>query len=252
MKFSFLKILFLVLIACAVSQAAFSQKETQAILFDEFGEVCYEDFSARYDSFANALQNDPASNAFIVFNGNKSREGANLNFVKALLNYAVIQRGLDKSRIVIFRGENLDKAKTQFWLVPAGANTPETGTAFKNEKISATSRFDSSWADFYKSEGKLDIYQDGFHNLGCDFLPNTAEFSKVLLADENLTGYLVIYGNKKSRAERVVKFAADDLVKNYKVPRKRLKTVYGGKREEPQIEFWFVPKNDKPPVVNSN
>lgn len=193
----FLKFLFGFLIISAVGQAAFSQEELEAILHDEFGKPCYEDFSARYDGFTAALYNDPTSDAYIIFYGDRSREGTNLKFVKALFHYGVVNRGIGKSRIMIFRGENQDATLTQFWRVPAGASPPQTGTAFKNEKISATSRFDSGWADFYRSEGKVEIYQDGFSNLGCDFSPNTDEFSKILLAEKDLTGYLVIYGNKK-------------------------------------------------------
>jgi hypothetical protein len=37
-------------------------------------------------------------------------------------------------------------------------------------------------------------------------------------------------------------------VNNYKVPRNRLKTIYDGNREEPEIELWFVPKGNKPPT----
>jgi len=251
MKFYILRTLFIFSISFAAFERSNARQNSEPILIDEFGKVCSEDFSARYDAFANALYNEPQSHAFIIFYGDKSSEGTNLNFIKVLSYYGVVNRGLDKSRITIFRGENMNEMQTQFWLVRDKSKLPETGNAFQSEKIKTTSLFDKGYADFYQSEGKLEIYADGFSDLGCEFSPNVGEFAGSLLSDENLTGYLVIYGNKKARAEKIVKFAVDDLLKNHKIPRNRLKTIYGGKSEEPQIEFWFVPKNDKPPVVNS-
>lgn len=261
MKNYFLKIFFAFLTISTISQICLSQdqgspqktvlpQETEARLIDEFGKLCSEDLAARYDVYLGDLLKNPAVTAYIVFHGDKSIEGTNLNFIAALTNYLKV-RGFDASRFKILRGENQDEMFTQFWLVPAGASPPKIENDFVMEKISATIRFDKSWADFYKPLGKTEIYSNYFTDWGCDFSPNVGEFSRVLLSDENLTGYLVIYGNKKSRAEKVVKFAVNDLIKNHKIPRNRLKTIYGGESEEPQIEFWFVPKNDKPPVINS-
>jgi len=246
-----LTILLILLIIPMTSQIVLSQDFKETTMMDEFGKICYEDFSARYDGFAYFLYNNPSVKGVVIFYGDKTIEGTNLNFIKALKEYALINRGINKSRFTLLRGDNQNEMKIQFWIVPTGSTPPKVEKAFEKEKISITSRFDKNFADFYKSEGKLEIYQNGFYELGCDFSPNVSEYSKTLLSDKNLTGYLVIYGNKKDRAERVVKFAVNDLVKNHKVPRNRLKTIYGGKSEEPQIEFWFVPKKDKPPVGNS-
>ncbi|MBA2493927.1 MAG: hypothetical protein H0V31_04440 [Acidobacteria bacterium] len=31
-----------------------------------------------------------------------------------------------------------------------------------------------------------------------------------------------------------------------------MKTIYSGNREEPEIEFWLVPKDNKPPAPKPN
>ena len=144
------------------------------------------------------------------------------------------------------RGENQSEMKIEFWIVPAGANPPKPAREFIEQKITSTTLFDKNWADFYKDfDGKLEIYSDGFANLGCEFSPNTEDFAKTLLLNPELIGYLVVYtkfGKGLMRGNQLANFAVRDLIKNYKVPRNRLKTIYGGNREEPQIELWFVPQ----------
>ncbi len=65
-------------------------------------------------------------------------------------------------------------------------------------------------------------------------------------------GNLIVYtkfGKGKTRANQISNFAVKDLVRNFKIPRNRLKTLFGGNREEPEIEFWLVPKGDVPPKL---
>ncbi len=142
--------------------------------------------------------------------------------------------------------------KIQFWVVPAEANPPQPQNKFILEKVTSTTRFDKSWADFNKDNGKLDIYSNGFLDLGCDFSPNQNAFAKTLLSNDELTGYLIIYtkfGKNKKYADRIASFALRELTKTFKVPRNRLKAIYGGNRKEPEIEFWFVPKDKMLPEL---
>lgn len=232
-------------------QVFFAQETPKAELIDEFGKLCSEEVMANYDNYMFHLQNNPSATGYFVFYGNDSMEGTNLTFIKYLTEIYPTLRRYDKSRIVLIRGENRGEMKTQFWIVPAGAIPPIPEKKFVQEKITSTTRFDKNWADFHKWFAKLEIYDNGFFDLGCEFSPNVNEFARILLTEKDLTGYLVIYGNNKKRAEKVAKFAVNDLVKTNKIPRNRLKTIYGGKSEEPQIEFWFVPKGNKPPEINS-
>jgi hypothetical protein len=139
----------------------------------------------------------------------------------------------------------------QFWIVPAGADVPKPEKEFAEQKITSTTLFDKNWADFNRDYGKLDIYSNGFLDLGCEFSPNVREFAKMLISNPELTGYLVIYtkfGKGIKHGNQVASFAVNDLVRNYSAPRNRLKTIYGGNRDEPEIELWLVPKGDKPPI----
>jgi hypothetical protein len=242
--------LFLIILLASF-QISFGQEKPKAYLIDEFGKPCSEDLMARYDGFLIQLNQNPLAIGYIIFYGDDELEGRNLNFITYLtLIYPQAHR-LDKSRIVLIRGENRAEMKIQFWLVPAGANPPKPEREFVEEKITSTSLFDRNRAEFNRWSGRLDIYYDGFLDLGCEFRPNVGEFANTLLSNPELTGYLIVYtefGKGIKYGNRVASFAVVDLMNDYKVPRNRLKTIYGGNREEPEIELWFVPKGDKPPT----
>lgn len=235
-----------------VIQHTFSQEHPKAVLLDEFGKICSEDFRARSDSFYIHLQNDPNAKVYIVLTGDRKFEGRNLYWVVAMTGWFRYPT-IDYSRIILVRGENQDDMSVQFWLVPAGATPPKPEKEFKQPGITETTLFDRNWADFYRDEesGRSKIYSNGFFDLGCEFPPNAGQFAKKLLSDKGLTGYLLVYTAPNRGAKRgnmVGRFAVNDLVKTYKVPRSRLKMIYGGKRGKPEIELWFVPKGQKPPV----
>ncbi|CAN5327366.1 hypothetical protein BH10ACI1_BH10ACI1_21000 [soil metagenome] len=243
------KMILFILVSIAFFQIGFGQEKPEARKLFEFGKICSEELMAGYDSFYIELNNDPSSTGYIVFYGDEF-EGRNLNFIAYLtLNYP--QKRFDKSRIVLVRGENQAEMKIQFWLVPNGVNPPKPETEFIEQKFASTFLFDKNWADFNRDYGSLDIYSNNFYDLGCEFSPNVGAFAKILLSNSELTGYLIIYtkfGKGKKYGNRIASFAISDLISNYKVPRNRLKTIYGGNREEPQIELWFVPKGDQPPT----
>ncbi len=247
------KILIAVFFVLAFSPLGFGQEKPKAQLSAELGKICSEYLMAHYDLFLADLQNHPGDLGYIVFYGDRSLEGINLNYIRFVgVNYPRF-RGFPIERLIIARGADRDEMKIQLWRVPPGAELPEPERKFVAEKIAATTLFDRNWADFHKSiTNEFGIYSNNFYEAnGCDFSPNAVDFADILLKNPELTGYLIVYGkigNGKRRADRVAAFAVDDLVRNYKVPRTRLKAVYGGNRREPEIELWFVPRGEKPPA----
>lgn len=231
-------------------QNNFSQENPVPVLIDEFGKICSEDLMARYDNFLFTINRHPDAIGYFVFYGDKSVEGRNLNFIKYLTKYYPEIRGFDNSRFILSRGENRDEMKVQFWLVPAGTTPPKPNKEFVEVKYTSATLFDKNWADFNRWSGELDIYSNGFLELGCEFSPNVAVFAKEILSNPDLIGYLIVYtqfGKGVKRANQVGNFALKDLIKYHKVPRKRLRAIYGGNRNEPEIELWLVPKADAPP-----
>jgi hypothetical protein len=220
----------------------YGQEKPQARLFDEFGKSCREDFQVRIDSFHNELNNNPKSTGYAIFYGSKTLEARNLSYFQILSIYPKER----KLPIQTVRGANQKEEKTQFWIIPAGAELPKVTADFFSTEITKPTLFDSVWADFHRFYGELNIYDLGFLDLGCDFPPNQTEFAKILGSNPNLNGRLVIFNSNKNRADRVAKFAVNELTKTYKVSPKRLTTTYGGKRSETTIEFWLVPKKKNP------
>lgn len=243
------------LIAIFVSfQDGFSQEKSNPVLIDEFGKICSEELMARYDNFLNALNNQPNATGYFLFYGDKSVEGRNLNYISYLTEVYPWNRGFDKNRFILLRGKNQDQMKVQFWLVPAGTSPPKPEEEYIESRITSTTLFDKNWADFHRWYGELEIYQMGFLDLGCEFSPNIEAFAEKLLSNPELTGYLVVYtkfGRGAKRGNQVGNFALKDLIKYRKVPRNRLKMIYGGNRKEPEIELWFVPKGAAPAKTKS-
>jgi hypothetical protein len=244
------KLFFTLLLILLTDQIYFGQENPQAQLIDEFGKACNEEFLAKSDAFLVGLNNDPTATGFIIFYGDKLYEGRNLNYIRAFDSYISIRK-FDKTRILILRGENQGEMKTQFWIVPAGASPPKPETEFIESKIIKTTLFDKNWADFNRDFGKLDIYSDGFDDLGCEFSPNRKGFAGKINSNPELTGYLVIYtkfGRGKAHADKIASFALRELIREFKISRNRLKIIYGGNRKEPEIEFWLAPKGSNPPT----
>ncbi len=249
------QVFFTLLFLFMTSQFCLGQEKPKAVLVNEFGKVCSEELMALYDGFFVELQNYPTTTGYIIFYGDNSAEGRNLKFINYLNKFYPNARGFDKTRLSLIRGKNQNQMKIQFWVAPAGANPPIPKANFVEEKITSTKLFDKNWADFNKESDKLDIYSNGFFELGCEFSPNRNAFAKVLLSNRELTGYLIIYtkfGKGKTYANKISTFALKELIKDFKIPQNRIKAIYGGQREEPQIEFWLVPKDDKLPAPTPN
>lgn len=244
-------IVLVLIIMFASFQLCIGQETPKARQVDELGHICSEDLMARLDNFFIQLNNDPTAKGYIFFYGGNLTEGRNLHLIDYMTKFYPTRR-IDKSRLLLLRGENREQEHTEFWLVPAEANPIKPDTEFTEIKYTSTILFDKSWADFNKAYGKLDIYENGFADLGCDFSPNRNEFAKVLLSNASLTGYLIIYtesGKSKKYADKIAKFALNELTKQHKIPISQLKTVYGGNREQPEIEFWIVPKGEPAPTI---
>jgi hypothetical protein len=206
---------------------------------------------SRYDGFMNTISTSPGSTGFIVFYGDASAEGKNLLFIKYLTKSYPNQRKFDESRIKLVRGKNQDRLKIQFWIAPPGANAPKPDQEFSEPTFYGTTRYDVAQAEFHKSFGELKVFDDGFFDLGCNFPPNLSQFAKILRSNKNLTGYLVVYNSNKGQAKKILDYSVEGLVKNYKAPKNRLKTIYAGKDDDRRMEFWFVPAGKKPPAFSS-
>lgn len=77
-------------------------------------------------------------------------------------------------------------------------------------------------------------------------------FAIGLQNDPMATGYIIIYGGRKSKkgyAAATIKRMKTYLVRQRRMDAARLKTIDGGLREDPSGELWLVPSGAAPPIA---
>lgn len=97
------------------------------VVFDSLVFRVFDDDKARLDNYANALQNRPDSQGYIIMYqgpkvGRKTVEADRM--AKRSLDYLVKVRGVDPRRIVITNGGNREATMGDLWIVPPGAQPP--------------------------------------------------------------------------------------------------------------------------------
>jgi hypothetical protein len=98
----------------------------KARLFDEYGNIRFNDEKARLDNYAIQLQNEPTSQGYIIAFGSCDAEGQTRG--NRAKDYLVNTRGIDASRLVVVDGGCMPELKVQLWIVPQGATPPTPDT----------------------------------------------------------------------------------------------------------------------------
>lgn len=102
--------------------------KNEAVKFDEFESMAFNDDKARLDSLAIQLQNNPDSQAYIIMYQGTDRNSLRNRNVEKLsqrtLDYLVNTRGIDARRVVIANWGTRPKTTYEFWLIPPGASPP--------------------------------------------------------------------------------------------------------------------------------
>jgi PKD-like domain len=95
-------------------------------LFDEYGNIRFNDEKARLDNYAIQLQNEPTSQGYIIAFGSCDGEGQTRG--NRAKDYLVNTRGIDAGRLVVVDGGCMPELKVQLWIVPQGATPPTPDT----------------------------------------------------------------------------------------------------------------------------
>jgi hypothetical protein len=98
----------------------------EAVKFDEYGDIKFNDEKARLDNYAIQLQNDPGAQGYILAYG--SCEGEAQARADRAKGYLVNTRGIDAGRLVTVDGGCRSDLTVQLWIVPAGAAAPAAST----------------------------------------------------------------------------------------------------------------------------
>jgi hypothetical protein len=98
-----------------------------AVKFDEYGNIRFNDEKARLDNYAIQLQNQPGSAATIIVYGTCTGEGQQRG--DRAKDYLVNTRGIEAGRITVIDGGCRSDLTVQLWIVPAGATAPAADPA---------------------------------------------------------------------------------------------------------------------------
>jgi len=93
--------------------------------FDECKGCTFDDQKARLDNFVVELQKDPSTRGYIIaYGGRMSPVGQVNKLMSRARDYAVTQRGIDASRLVVVNGGFREEDSVELWIVPSGAAAP--------------------------------------------------------------------------------------------------------------------------------
>jgi K319L-like, PKD domain len=98
----------------------------QALKFDEYGNIKFNDEKARLDNYAIQLQNQPGSTATIIAYGSCAGEAQRR--ADRAKDYLVNTRGIEAGRITTIDGGCRSDLTVQLWVVPQGATAPAADT----------------------------------------------------------------------------------------------------------------------------
>ncbi|HEY0322400.1 MAG TPA: hypothetical protein VGC66_15695 [Pyrinomonadaceae bacterium] len=107
-----------------------------ARLFDQYGNIAFNDEKARLDNFAIQLQNEPGAQGYIVaYGGRKGRAGEAQARADRAKDYMVNTRGVDPGRLVTVDGGYREDLTVELWIVPTGAVPPTASPTLQQSDV---------------------------------------------------------------------------------------------------------------------
>lgn len=95
--------------------------------FDSYGIVARKNESARLDTFAAQLKNQPGAQGYLVLYGKRrNRTGELQQLARRAKNYLVETCGIDARRLVAIDGGFKEMQTVELWIVPVGSIPPAT------------------------------------------------------------------------------------------------------------------------------
>lgn len=209
-----IRVLFLILIV--MSAAAFAQtgERSKAVLIDEFETATNGSVKMKMDYFYTELSNNPSSQGVII-NYGTAREIA---IRERQIRVSIQWRKYDAARITLVNGGFNGDVKSEFWLVPAGAENPkpdERAVLFDEFSPLSHERASAGIGTFFAK----------------------------LKENPNSRGIIVNYGSPRMIAisERNLK----TVISNLKIDSGKITFKVGGVEKTYKTELWIVPAEEK-------
>lgn len=109
------------LVFAAITVSGQDADESAARLIDSFGRVPNGDMRGRTDVFLAELANNPGAKGIVYVHGTPAEIAGRTRYFQNQIRF----RSFDASRIEFLKGRNIGDVRTDFWLVPVGAEPPE-------------------------------------------------------------------------------------------------------------------------------
>lgn len=246
------------LLATVVALPIFAQ-ESSAVAnkpskFDEFGEVSESEFGPKLKNFFDALRESEDRQGFIVLYGGASETPFKQTDyylsrrVRALYKY--IQRRFDDPRITFARGGLRETPSVELWIGPRGAEYPFSkepvapAKKIKNKlELLGAEKFDFAAAKSSAAENGASIKSR----------KSDADFARVLSDGLKKDGgdrraVLIFYADEDKfdveKSRQTIEKLLQNYAKNGELDTSRVRIVYGGYREKPEIETWILAAAD--------
>ena len=239
--------------------------------FDEFGDEELTSTAARLDNFAIALHQEPQMKAFVIaYRSHRDLPGLSSSLAAWLRNYLILNRGFAADRIIAIDGGRARCVTQELWLVQPGA-----APAIRDDAYDQTFEPSETARKFFEGSYYAPNFTDEVYSF--DISHAFEGFSEALRRDPKANGYLIAYagyriqesGDVTETGEWIVrrrklfiqpvKVARQRLrtyrgilTREYKIPANRIKTVFGGYREWPEMELWIVPRTKRAPIPTPN
>lgn len=219
------KILFTIFILSVSFQISFGQENPKAVLIDEFGDINCEFLLAKLDYFYVTLQNNPAATGYVVISEKKEDNRRSFRY-RSWIHGNTNFRRFDLNRLTIIRDNTAENLKIQFWLVPLGADAPNSSN------LGWDSSFPVSKPEMFYSEN------DAYICPGEELL----RFSEILTEQTELRAHFVI----NTESIKAFNERKKELSNEFKeVPANRLRFFYVRNRINSYVEYWLVPPKKK-------
>jgi|SRR6185295_888722 len=122
------------------------EERSEAMKFDEYANIRFNDEKARLDNFTVQLQNDPKVQGYIIgYGGRICRPNEAKARARRAAGYLINSRQVDEGRVVTIDGGYRNDVGVELYLVPAGASRPPASPSLsKCTKVSSASKTGST------------------------------------------------------------------------------------------------------------
>jgi hypothetical protein len=234
--------------------------------------------------FFTELSNRPEHQGYIINYASIAEPNSRLQLKKReqAITSMIAFRNYDRSRITLIRGGYRSSQATEFWMAPPNSRNPKPSSTFSDfvEPEPAPSTKPSTYVfatgslEYYNGERILrefileqvkraeptepNDYDDeepvDREGQPVRFRWAEAGIARLVAGQKRSRGVIIFYADDRrydiTKLGRFIEQGRDLLAKHGPLAKSRLTIEFGGYRETPTAEFWFVPANGESPKAD--